>query len=664
MSTYDADAVQTLWEDAISFDIDFQDPFFATSDADYQNKCMEIKEKVRRAKKKGCSLNFNRGPFRKAPYSEQKALDPIFRFEYRMFRLEHSICSSCFETRIVMKTTARESICARCQRKVDRSTYNDDNAMLPAWIDDDGTYRYNVPSELEGLSVAEVLLIQRVAPHVPLVHIKNGTLGIKGHVCSFLQDVNYVATRLPKLPSDVKVVKMVRSSKGKDGSNDNVKVFMVNRKRVMSALLWLVRYHRDYKMAYENGELEIDEANLEWMNNAEEAVLPSIVLARNDELPSSGSNDVDVGVSRHQCADPDDENYELESSGISCPENASLSPEAENQVMGKLKKAAEGNKKILSLDWPQHCIEAISEFDGKIRIFVNAFPHLFPGGICDAKEDNRRVDVRLTKWAKHLLFFADGRFSRDLIFPFFAYNYCLRQRNKDSGSYFVNSHISDPPRSLDELQTSLQNGDHSFIYKLAFYTKRVRGSDAYWRYKRSELYNWIHYHIAEGHGPPNGFFTLSCAEYFWPDVIRLLEDRIWIAEGCHRNGPGAKTYRNGNVIDLTTNRKARNKAVNDYAVVVQEFFIRRTEDYLNTVGREVLGIEHYWLRFEFAKGRGQIHAHALVILKKEIQEKIQRQVNSAKGNREMEAKILANWARRQFGMTAELNEPTQEGRER
>jgi len=53
-----------------------------------------------------------------------------------------------------------------------------------------------------------------------------------------------------------------------------------------------------------------------------------------------------------------------------------------------------------------------------------------------------------------------------------------------------------------------------------------------------------------------------------------------------------------------------------------------------------------------------------VILKKEIQEKIQRQVNSAKGNREMEAKILANWARRQFGMTAELNEPTQEGRER
>lgn len=44
------------------------------------------------------------------------------------------------------------------------------------------------------------------------------------------------------------------------------------------------------------------------------------------------------------------------------------------------------------------------------------------------------------------------------------------------------------------------------------------------------------------------------------DMIRLLEDRIWIAEGRHRNGPGAKTDRHGNVIDLGSDRKARNKA--------------------------------------------------------------------------------------------------------
>ena len=98
----------------------------------------------------------------------------------------------------------------------------------------------------------------------------------------------------------------------------------------------------------------------------------------------------------------------------------------------------------------------------------------------------------------------------------------------------------------------------------------------------------------------------------YDDLIFLaFGSAFFFGEGRHRNGPGAKTYRNGDVIDLTNDRKARNKAVNDYAVVIQEFFIRRTEDYLSAVGKEVLGIEYYWLRFEFAKGRGQIHAHIL-----------------------------------------------------
>ena len=34
---------------------------------------------------------------------------------------------------------------------------------------------------------------------------------------------------------------------------------------------------------------------------------------------------------------------------------------------------------------------------------------------------------------------------------------------------------------------------------------------------------------------------------------------------------------------------------------------------METVGKEVFGIKHVWLRFEFTKGRGQIHAHLLGI---------------------------------------------------
>ena len=59
-------------------------------------------------------------------------------------------------------------------------------------------------------------------------------MGIKGHVCSFIQDINEVATTLPRLPADVKAVKMVRTYKGSDGTEKN-KTHFVNKERVIKA---------------------------------------------------------------------------------------------------------------------------------------------------------------------------------------------------------------------------------------------------------------------------------------------------------------------------------------------------------------------------------------------------------------------------------------------
>ena len=57
-------------------------------------------------------------------------------------------------------------------------------------------------------------------------------------------------------------------------------------------------------------------------------------------------------------------------------------------------KATKENVKIPALDWPQQSSEAISEYDSSVRMFVNAFPHLFPGGIADVREGDRRTLVR------------------------------------------------------------------------------------------------------------------------------------------------------------------------------------------------------------------------------------------------------------------------------
>ena len=662
ISDYDALRVQEIWENSIDLDVDLgnDDPFYAQSNSMYNASIKRADRLLAMAKRKRhCFAEedevyaINREAFRSAPFSEQKVLVPIFRFESRMTKIHHEICSACNECSLNL-TVNQSGICPRCADKRSSSNYTEDNAMIPIWIDDQDVKHRDVPPELECLTIAEKLLIQRVSPLIPIHHIKNGTLGMKGHVCSFMQNIDELASSLPKLPKEVKAIRMIRTHEGLDGLPATT-TYMVNRRRVMNALYWLVRYHKDYKQAYEKGDLTINEANLDWIPaDQEESDLSSVTEIVRTNENEEGLED-DSGVSNPQCVDPlNDGNQEEECSGFSCREDTTLTNESQEAMINSLKEAAGDRKDISVLDWPQTSYpDAISEYSN-IRIFTNAFPWLFPGGIADFRDADREADIDASNWARHLLRQADGRFQRDKLWCFFVYNYCQRHRNNDDGKYFVNTHIYDPPKSLDELKEQLENGETSFVSKLIFYSKRVRGSDSYWRAERAKLYTWISHHIEAGNGPPDVFMTLSCSEYFWPDMLRLLEERIWIAEGQNMVD-GKRCYRDGRKIDLSNNKTDRNKAINDYALVVQQFFIKRAEDFLNTVGKQVFGIDHYWGRIEFAKGRGQIHLHLLAILNKKTTKDLQDQLNDGGKSHDDQSKLVGQWAERVFGMTSSIN---------
>ncbi len=128
-----------------------------------------------------------------------------------------------------------------------------------------------------------------------------------------------------------------------------------------------------------------------------------------------------------------------------------------------------------------------------------------------------------------------------------------------------------------------------------YFGKNVPGSAAFWRSKKAELYSWINHHIEKGRGAPNLFMTLSCAEYFWPDLKRILEEYILQAEGKS--------------VNLELDHSTLNNVLNGYTLVVQEFFHLRVQEYFKKIGINVFGIKYYWGRFEFAKSRGQIHLH-------------------------------------------------------
>ena len=99
--------------------------------------------------------------------------------------------------------------------------------------------------------------------------------------------------------------------------------------------------------------------------------------------------------------------------------------------------------------------------------------------------------------------------------------------------------------------------------------------------------------------------------------------------------------------------------LNEYSHVVQEYFQKRVKTWLSAVGKPIFDIEHYWARYEFAPGRGQIHTHMLCILKNNaIHELCYHHLKNKIHGEKKRAECLARWANSKFGLTAEM--PLQE----
>jgi hypothetical protein len=294
-------------------------------------------------------------------------------------------------------------------------------------------------------------------------------------------------------------------------------------------------------------------------------------------------------------------------------------------------------KKDISVQWPNSGPIPINEFSTN-RLFVRAYPWLFPGGIGDVRDFPSEAGGA-KQWGKNLLYYQDGRFTKDKFFLFYSLNYITRQRNASSGNWFIREFSNGGPSTLSELKDSIRKGDTLFVNRLNYFNRCIKGSSPFWFSKRQELYTWINHHVEKGHGAPNYFITLSCCEHYWVDIINLLKERLELAgddaSQCYVGSPKLS------------------QILNDYAIVVQEYFQKRVELWLETVGRKVLDIDHYWNRFEFAPGRGQIHSHLLAIARNKAFLRLLHLVKQL--SKEKRDILLAEWAEKTMGLTASFD---------
>lgn len=94
------------------------------------------------------------------------------------------------------------------------------------------------------------------------------------------------------------------------------------------------------------------------------------------------------------------------------------------------------------------------------------------------------------------------------------------------------------------------------------------------------------------------------------------------------------------------------RLVDEYSIVIQEFFQERVKVWLDTVGKEIFRIKHYWGRFEFAPARGQIHLHLLAIADDPT---FNQTMHKLKGDSSAQAKFLQEWSAGALGYTAEVD---------
>ena len=636
LEKYNRDIVDDLWFECVNNGLDLErekDPFWAKTPDQYFHRINNLKKRISnfpnvKARK---PLHLSKTMFQSATYYNQIFLISTYEFQNKIDSVERKYCEACNTGMFVSGECKR---CDHCRQNHLTHEKLLEEKMLPIWRDLDGTVRYDVPEELQDLTFGEMMMLQRYSPYIALKHIYSGSFGLQGHCCCYSQDIGSVCNTLPKKREDlIKVIKEFRVTV--ENTNDpEYSSFVIRKKKVLNALKWLKKFNEQYK------DITISEENLDWMGDNEKKCI--IEQSHDDNvLNEDDGHGIDNQPLNETVAENQTGNNhsdEVEFYGV-IPEQIKGVSDESAKLMENLRNVP--SKKLGKMDFPHVEEKPVSEYNG-IKIFTNVFPWLFPGGEGDVWNEVNGNLISKNQgwaWASKLLNWKDGRFMKDKTFIFYALDMLQRHKCNSSGAWFMKTHFNESIPNFEDLKEKIQKNETKFIEKIQHFSKKIEGSDSFWRSKRDELYSWMEYHLSQGNGAPNLFMTLSCAENWWPEIAEQ------VAEVIKHTDPDLAAE----VLDKE-NMKARYRAIVEYTNIVQEMFQIRTEEWLETVGKTIFKIQHYWLRFEFAKGRGQIHAHLLAI----TSDGLLLNHNISRATEIEKVKILSNYARNNLGLTAEF----------
>ncbi|XP_020897308.2 uncharacterized protein LOC110236158 [Exaiptasia diaphana] len=469
-----------------------------------------------------------------------------------------NICHEAWPLRTKPKSVSTY-ICTKCARdKETPKKFSNENLMIPS----------KVPTQLQGLTQTEEMLIARVLPIMRVYVRPGGQRGYCGHCVNLPQNVKEIADSLPRCPSQLPLICVTMK-----GQKNTFKDVYVRKSKVENALTWLTKNNPQYR------DIKIDTKILDSLpENGVPTTLPTI--------ESQDLNDVESEVSCNVEKDKIDDsdvvyNYDTDTN--------SFLPESTNNDLELDAIQAE----LGHVDWPSIESNPVNEFTTHF-LATMAFPTLFPDGKGDPTNPCLLRDIPLGNKFQHLIKFAENvngkwiyRFASHPRFSYWALNMIQRQRALQQSSIFLKQNPGESHLTIDELREMANNNTSSgFMSKLSRYIGNVTGSAAYWHRVREDLKA-----IIDSKGVPTIFFTFSAADMHWPELHSLFHSTL---------------------SDLNNND--RRQAIIDNPHIVDWMFTKRIESFLKHWLYDTLKAEWHWYRYEY-QARGSIHCHGTAKLK-------------------------------------------------
>lgn len=359
-------------------------------------------------------------------------MDCIRDLELEQMSYKFGFCETCKERRLEMKM-ASATLCSRCSR---------DNSVVPMFSAANNMDPGEVPVQLANLTIIEQQLICRLSPAIQVHMLKHGGIAANGHCVTFPQNVNEPSQILPKLPSEINLIRV-----RKQGKNQSTSDFNVRRYVVQHALLWLKENNPAYS------DISISQSRLEKLPDNGPIEVPTVVTA-------SSTTVNDAGPAPEQCDSGQVDGDTV--SGVNLPDPPiNIREEVEKvvqEVIGPNHGPVTSNRKTVTIPWPTRNNAPLSEFTTKY-FFSLAFPCLFPYGTGDFHINRPRTCASMSDWAEHLIWYKDGRFAQHQYFKFIAHNIIMRKRTLEQSSFIVKQQLGDNPLSLEEIKHKLEQGD-------------------------------------------------------------------------------------------------------------------------------------------------------------------------------------------------------------